>query len=51
MPLPGFDEEPIIRSRLGDILGEEAEIELSLVDEIPALPSGKRPYILNRMSR
>lgn len=51
VPLPGFDEEPIIRSRLGDILGEEAEIELSLVDEIPALPSGKRPYILNRMSR
>lgn len=48
--LPNFQEEHVIRTRLNEILGSDAKIDILLVDEIPALPSGKRPYILNRMS-
>lgn len=42
------DAEYTIRERLVKILGDKARIEISYVDSIPPLPSGKRPYILNR---
>jgi len=43
----GFAAEAGIRERLGAILGEGAHLEIERVEEIPALPSGKRPYILS----
>ena len=45
--LPSFHQEELIRCRLLDILGTDAELEFSYVEQIPPLPSGKRPYIIN----
>lgn len=42
-----MDEEEIL-GRIRPYLGEEAEIKVELVDEIPVLASGKRKYIENR---
>jgi len=47
--LPAFDQEEEARKRLLDVLGSEAQIAVEYVDEIPPLPSGKRPYIINEM--
>jgi len=45
--LPSFhQEEALSRSLLG-LLGRDAEIRFSYLDQIPPLPSGKRPYIIN----
>ena len=49
--LNGNQEEMDIEEILGRIkpyLGEEADITVSMVDEIPVLASGKRKYIENR---
>jgi phenylacetate-CoA ligase len=45
-----FDTERSILEDLYKILGQEANIEISIVDEIKPLPSGKRPYIINKFS-
>jgi phenylacetate-CoA ligase len=45
--LPSFHQKELVRRRLLDILGADAELELSYVEQIPPLPSGKRPYIVN----
>lgn len=42
-----MDQEDILR-RIRPYLGEEAQITVELVDEIPVLASGKRKYIENR---
>jgi phenylacetate-CoA ligase len=42
-----FNQEDLMRQRLLDILGTDAELKLSYVEQIPPLPSGKRPYIIN----
>ena len=42
-----MDQEEIL-GRIRPYLGEEAEITVELVDEIPVLASGKRKYIENR---
>jgi len=48
--MSGFDQEPLIRERLVRILRSEAGVGFEYVGEIPPLPSGKRPYIINEMS-
>jgi phenylacetate-CoA ligase len=45
--LPSFSEEDIVRQRLVAILGSDARITFEYVDDIPPLPSGKRPYVVN----
>jgi len=45
VPLREFTEEPMILERFRNVLGPGAEISIQCVPEIPALPSGKRPYI------
>ncbi len=45
--LSSFRQEELMRGRLLDILGAGAELKLSYVEQIPPLPSGKRPYIVN----
>jgi len=45
--LPSFYQEELVRRRLLDILGAGAKLELNYVEQIPPLPSGKRPYIIN----
>jgi len=45
--LSSFHQEELIRRRLLDILGADAELKLSYVEQIPPLPSGKRPYVIN----
>lgn len=45
-----MDKDEII-GRIKPYLGEEAEITVSMVDEIPVLASGKRKYIENRCER
>lgn len=42
-----MDQEEIL-GRIRPYLGEEAKIQVKLVDEIPVLASGKRKYIENR---
>jgi hypothetical protein len=37
----------LVRRRLLDILGADAELKLSYVEQIPPLPSGKRPNVVN----
>jgi len=49
--LPAFDQEDEVKERLLGALGSEAQITVEYVDEIPPLPSGKRPYIINEMER
>lgn len=45
--IPSFSQEPVIRSRLLALLGTDASLHFAYVDDIPPLPSGKRPYIVN----
>lgn len=49
--LPAYRQEEVIRKRMLEILGADAQLTFKYVDEIPPIRSGKRPYILNRMSR
>jgi phenylacetate-CoA ligase len=49
--MPGFGQEELIRGRLLRILGAEAGLTFAYVEDIPPLPSGKRPYIINEMTR
>jgi phenylacetate-CoA ligase len=42
-----FDQEDTLRKRFLARLGLDAQIRFEYVDSIPALPSGKRPYIIN----
>jgi phenylacetate-CoA ligase len=46
-----YDSEPLIRQKLHDIFGESAHINIIYTDDIPALPSGKRPYVMNMNPR
>ena len=48
--LAQMDQEEIV-GRIRPYLGEEAEITVELVDEIPVLASGKRKYIENRCEK
>lgn len=45
---PGYDtaEENLIRKRITEVLGCDADIDIQYVDEIPRLPSGKRPTVI-----
>jgi phenylacetate-CoA ligase len=45
--LPSFNEEEPLSRHLQSLLGHDAELRISYVEEIPPLPSGKRPYIVN----
>lgn len=45
-----MDQEEIL-SRIKPYLGEEAEIQVEFVEEIPVLASGKRKYIENRCEK
>jgi phenylacetate-CoA ligase len=45
--LSSFHQEELVCRRLLDILGADAELELSYTEQIPPLPSGKRPYVIN----
>jgi phenylacetate-coenzyme A ligase PaaK-like adenylate-forming protein len=45
-----FRDELRISRWLRSLLGSSATIDLSYVDEIAPLPSGKRPYIMNTMA-
>jgi phenylacetate-CoA ligase len=45
--LPSFNQEEWVHRRLLDILGDDAELKLSYLEQIPPLPSGKRPYVIN----
>ena len=45
-----MDQKEIL-GRIRPYLGEEAEITVELVDEIPVLASGKRKYIENRCEK
>jgi len=46
---PAFQGEETIRTRLLRILGSEAQLTFEYVDDIPPLPSGKRPYVVSEM--
>lgn len=48
-PLPSFqkENENKIKEKLKGILGEGADIDVRFVEDIPALPSGKRPYVIS----
>ena len=43
-----FDTEVTVKDKLSNILGSDADIEIQFVDEIPPLPSGKRPAVMNK---
>lgn len=45
-----YSGEELLRSEFKNILGDEADITFSYVKDIPVLPSGKRNYIVNRMT-
>jgi phenylacetate-CoA ligase len=45
--LPSFRQEELMCRRLLNILGADAKLKMSYVEQIPPLPSGKRPYIIN----
>jgi phenylacetate-CoA ligase len=44
---PGFAEEERVKHLLQQYLGEKANIVINCVNDIPALRSGKRPYVIN----
>ncbi|MCW5556029.1 MAG: phenylacetate--CoA ligase family protein [Verrucomicrobiae bacterium] len=44
---PTFQEEARVKNLLREYLGEKANIFINRVNEIPALHSGKRPYVIN----
>lgn len=39
--------ETDVKSKLQSLVGLDSILEIEFVDDIPALPSGKRPYIIN----
>ncbi len=45
--LPSFAQEELLRGRLLNILGADADLWLNYVEQIPPLPSGKRSSIIN----
>src|SRR5699024_9527202 len=45
-----FNAKEAILRDLYKILGENADVDISIVDEIKPLPSGKRPYIINKLN-
>jgi|SRR5690625_535741 len=45
-----FNVKDAILQDLYKILGEDANISVSIVNEIKPLPSGKRPYIINKLN-
>ncbi|MFC3039872.1 phenylacetate--CoA ligase family protein [Virgibacillus xinjiangensis] len=45
-----YNEEKMILENLHYILGEDANIKIHYVEEIEPLPSGKRPYIINKLN-
>ncbi len=49
--LPSFHQEDLARRRLLNALGADADLVLRYVEQIPPLPSGKRPYVVNEWSR
>jgi phenylacetate-CoA ligase len=49
--LSSFHQEELARQRLLSVLGADADLRFSYVDQIPLLPSGKRPYIVNELRR
>ncbi|MCK5248132.1 hypothetical protein KAR02_14605, partial [Candidatus Bipolaricaulota bacterium] len=53
VPCDGFDTQTIseIIERHQRFLGPSANIEVVAVDEIPALPSGKRPQVISNLRR
>jgi phenylacetate-CoA ligase len=46
-----FSSEVTVMHRLRAILGSDACIEIEYVDDIPPLPSGKRPVVVNEWAR
>ncbi|MFY9115106.1 MAG: hypothetical protein WAO23_07715 [Dethiobacteria bacterium] len=46
--LKTFSQQKLVRERLLKILGEDAGLKIDYVSSIPPLPSGKRPYVINR---
>jgi phenylacetate-CoA ligase len=48
---PGFKEEATIERLLRGYLGEDATIAINRLDQIPALRSGKRPFVINEYLR
>jgi len=53
VPEPGFrlETQRTILGRARSLFGERAKIELSLVEHIDPLPSGKRSYILSTIAQ
>lgn len=47
VPTERFSGEDLLRMKLYDVLGEDADLVVERVDDIPPLRSGKRPYIVN----
>lgn len=47
-PHSDWSNEKELIDNVKRVLGYDADVSVSLVDEIPALPSGKRPYIINK---
>lgn len=45
----GFNETDGVNKMFMEILGDKATITIELVDELPALSSGKRRYIINEL--
>jgi phenylacetate-CoA ligase len=46
---PVQDRDACIASRLHSILGKKVNIKFEYVNDLPTLPSGKRPYIINEV--
>ena len=51
VPLGDLPNESEARSRFLSVLGDDAHLDVSLVEDIPPLPSGKRPYVINEWAR
>lgn len=53
VPLPGYDagQETLYRTRMMEVLGDDAQICFDKVDDIPPLNSGKRPFYINNYRR
>ncbi len=49
--MPGFAGPEDLERQFREILGEDAEIRVDLCETIPPLPSGKRPFIINKFRR
>lgn len=48
MAFDGCFPEDRVKAKLLAVLGQDANISLNYVEDIPPLPSGKRPLVLNR---